>query len=131
MQPLVDGYDDFRLRIDRREGLPYHVLASTRSAEAAASFEAPFADGELDRFALRTRRGQALRGAGGSALDDARRIGGALFTALFHDRVYGLYRDALAQARPGIPAPDSGHPWARRAAQDPAALMPQCEIPQE
>jgi CHAT domain/SIR2-like domain len=99
MQPLVDGYDDFRLRIDSREGLPYHVLASTRSAEASANFEAPFADGELDRLALRARRGHVHRGAGGSALDDARRIGGALFTALFHDRVYGLYRDALAQAR--------------------------------
>jgi hypothetical protein len=99
MQPLVDGYDDFRLRIDGRDALPYHVLASTQSAEASASFELPFADDELARFVRRVRRPKEGQGVDGTALDAARLIGGGLFHALFHDGIYGLYRDALAQAR--------------------------------
>ena len=52
LRSLVHGYDELRLRIDRREAGSYHVLASTRLAEASASFELPFNELEIENFIL-------------------------------------------------------------------------------
>jgi CHAT domain/SIR2-like domain len=99
MQPRVGGYEELRLRIDRQEGASYRVLASTRSAEASASFELPFNELEIENFILKVSRPRGRRRIDRSAIDDARRFGGALFKALFRDQVYGLYHDSLAEAR--------------------------------
>ncbi len=99
MRQLVQGYDEFRLRIDRRDGRSYRVLATTKSAEASADFELPFSELELENFVLRVSRPRGRRRIESSAIADARRFGGRLFHALFRDQVYGLYRDSLADAR--------------------------------
>jgi hypothetical protein len=99
MQPLVTGYDEFRVRIDRREAGSYHVLASTRSAEASTSFALPFNELEIENFILKVSRPRGRRKIDTSAIDDARRFGGGLFTALFHGQIHGLYHDTLAHAR--------------------------------
>jgi len=98
MPPFVHGYDELRLRIDGR-GAAYHVLASTRSAEATESFALPFNELELENFILRVSRPRGRRRVDTSAVGDAERFGGALFKALFHGEVHALYRDTLAQAR--------------------------------
>ncbi len=100
LRSLVQGYDELRLRIERRENACYHVLASTRLAEATASFELPFNELAVENFILKVSRPRGhRRGIDTSAIDDARRFGGELFTALFSAPVVGLYREALAQAR--------------------------------
>src|SRR2546423_3886038 len=99
MRPLVEVYDELRLRIDRRNGGPYHVFASTSSAEASASFELPFNELEIENFILRVSRPRGRRRVDTSAIGDARRFGGGLFKALFRDEIHGVYRDALASAR--------------------------------
>ena len=99
MRPLVQGYDELRLRIDRREPGSYRVLASTRLAEASASFEPPFNELEVENFILKVSRPRGRRGIDSSAIDEARRFGGGLFKALFRDQIYGLYHDTLAHAR--------------------------------
>ena len=99
MRPLVSGYDELRLRIDRRDGGSYRVLASTHSAEASGTFELPFNELEIENFVLKLSRPRGRRQIDTSALDDARRFGGALFKALFNGQIHELYRDALTQAR--------------------------------
>jgi hypothetical protein len=99
MRPLVEGYEQLRLRIDRRQGGLYHVFASTRSAEASATFELPFSELEIENFILRVSRPRGRRRIDSSAIGEARRFGGGLFKALFSGEVHALYRDALAQAR--------------------------------
>ncbi len=100
LRSLVHGYDELKLRIERRETASYHVLASTRLAEATASFELPFNELAVENFILKVSRPRGRRrGIDTSAIDDARRFGGELFTALFSGPVLGLYRDALARAR--------------------------------
>src|SRR5437764_69479 len=99
MRPLVRGYDEFWLRIDRRDGAPYHVLAHSRFAEASSSLEIPFDALEVENFVLRVGRPRGRRGIETSALDDARRFGGGLFRALFRGDLHGLYRDTVLQAR--------------------------------
>ena len=99
MPPFVQGYDELRLRIDGRRAGVYHVLASTRAAEAAATFELPFNELEIENFILRVSRPRGRRRGATSAVGDAQRFGGGLFKALFHGDVHDLYRDTLAQAR--------------------------------
>src|ERR1700760_4714666 len=100
LRSLVDGYDELKLRIERRDGPSYRVLANTRLAEAATSFEPPFNELEIENFILQVSRTRGRRrGIDTSAIDDARRFGGELFTALFSGQVLGLYRGALADAR--------------------------------
>ncbi|HEY2440520.1 MAG TPA: CHAT domain-containing protein [Solirubrobacteraceae bacterium] len=99
MHPLVAGYDELRLRIDRQQAGGYRVFASTRDAEASRNFELPFSDLELENFILRVSRPRGRRRVNTSAMDEARRIGGGLFTALFDGEVHALYRDTRAQAR--------------------------------
>src|SRR5438477_13193772 len=99
MRPLVQGYDELRLRIDRREGGSYHVLASTRSAEASTSFDLPFNELEIENFILKVSRPRGRRRIETSAIGDARRFGDGLFKALFNGQIRELYRDALAHAR--------------------------------
>ncbi|MGZ4306826.1 MAG: CHAT domain-containing protein [Solirubrobacteraceae bacterium] len=99
MRPLVQGYDELRLRIDRREGGRYHVLASTSTAEASTSFELPFNELEVENFILKVSRPRGRRRIETSALSDARSFGGRLFKALFQGRIHELYRDALGHAR--------------------------------
>jgi CHAT domain/SIR2-like domain len=99
MRPLVQGYDELRVRIDRREADSYHVLASTRSAEASTSFELPFSALEVENFILRVSRPRGRRRVDTSALADARQFGGRLFKALFRTQINGLYRDTLSRAR--------------------------------
>ena len=99
MRSLVQGYEELRLRIDRRNGGPYHVFASTSSAEASASFELPFNELEIENFILRVSRPRGRRRVDTSAIGDARRFGGGLFKALFRDEIHGVYRDALASVR--------------------------------
>jgi len=90
----VDGYDEFRLRLYGPDGGPYHVHASTGSAEASADFELPFSDAEIENF-MRVRR------MDNSALSEAQRFGGALFKALFRDQIHALYHEARSSARIG------------------------------
>ena len=99
LRSLVHGYDELKLRIERREAGSYHLLASTRLAEAATSFTLPFNELEIENFILRVSRPRGRRRIDTSAIDDARRFGGGLFTALFSGQVLGLYRDALVHAR--------------------------------
>ncbi|MGZ4219954.1 MAG: CHAT domain-containing protein [Solirubrobacteraceae bacterium] len=99
MRPLVQGYDELRLRIDRREAGRYHVLASTRSAEASTSFDLPFNELEIENFILKVSRPRGRRSIDTSAIADARSFGGRLFKALFGGPIHDLYRDALAHAR--------------------------------
>ena len=99
MRPLVQGYDELRLRIDRREAGRYHVLASTRTAEASTSFELPFNELEIENFILKVSRPRGRRRIDTSAIADARSFGGGLFKALFQGPVQELYRDALGHAR--------------------------------
>jgi hypothetical protein len=99
MRPLVQGYDELRLRIDRREGGVYHVLASTSTAEASTSFELPFNELEVENFILKVSRPRGRRLIETSAIADARGFGGRLFRALFQGQIHELYRDALGHAR--------------------------------
>ena len=100
MRPSVGAYDELRIRIDgQEEGASYRVLASTRSAEASASFQLPFNQLEIENFILKVSRPRGRRRIDKSAIDDARRFGGDLFRALFHSQIYGLYHDALAESR--------------------------------
>jgi hypothetical protein len=99
MRPLVRGYDELKLRIDRREAGRYHVLASTRTAEASTSFELPFNELEVENFILKVSRPRGRRRIETSAIADARSFGGRLFRALFQGPIYELYRDALGHAR--------------------------------
>jgi CHAT domain-containing protein/SIR2-like protein len=99
MPPFVDGYDELRLRIDGRGAGAYRVLASTRSAEAAATFRLPFNELEIENFILRVSRPRGRRRVDTSALGEAQRFGGGLFKALFTGGVHDLYRDTLTQAR--------------------------------
>ncbi len=99
MPTFVQGYDELRVRIDGRGAGAYHVLASTRSAEAAAGFELPFNELEIENFILRVSRPRGRRRIDTSAIADAERFGGELFKALFHGDVHDLYRDTLTQAR--------------------------------
>ncbi len=99
MRPLVDGYDELRLRIDRHATGKYHVLASNRLAEASESFELPFEELEIENFILRLSRPRGRRRIDTPAIDEARGFGGDLFKALFHGEIHSLYRDTLADAR--------------------------------
>ena len=99
MRPLVSGYDELRFRIDRREGGSYRVLASTQSAEASGTLELPFSELEIENFVLKLSRPRGRRQIDTSALDEAKRFGGALFKALISGQIHDLYRDALTQAR--------------------------------
>ena len=99
MQPAVQGYEELRLRIDRREVDSYRVLASTSSAEASEGFDPPFNELEIENFILKVSRPRGRRRIDGSAIADARRFGGGLFKSLFRDQIYGLYRDTLTDAR--------------------------------
>jgi CHAT domain/SIR2-like domain len=99
MRPLVQGYDELRLRIDRREGGRYHVLASTSTAETSASFDLPFNELEVENFILKVSRPRGRRRIDTSAIADARSFGGRLFKALFAGPIQELYRGALAHAR--------------------------------
>ena len=68
MRPLVQGYDELRLRIDRREAGSYHVLASTRSAEASTAFDLPFNELEIENFILKVSRPRGRRRIDTSAI---------------------------------------------------------------
>lgn len=95
-RPTGLEHDELRLRIDRAGAGSHGVLASTGSAEAHGTFEFPFSETEVQEFMARAHgRGRI----GSCALNDAKWFGGALFVALFREQVYGLYRDALAEAR--------------------------------
>jgi hypothetical protein len=99
MLPLVHGYDELRVRIDRRDAGSYHVLASTPSAEASTSFELPFGDLEIGNFILRVSHPRGRRRLDSSAIAEARQFGGRLFRALFRGDIYDLYRHTLSLAR--------------------------------
>ena len=99
MRQPVDGYDELKLRIDRRDAGSYHVFASTRSAEASTEFELPFGEHELENFILKVSRPRGRRRIEASAIGEARRFGGRLFASLFHRGILSLYRDALSEAR--------------------------------
>src|ERR1700727_273015 len=97
--PIVEGYDELRLRLERHRPGSYRVHASTRSAEASATFQMPFDELEIENFILKVSRPRGRRRIDSSAMGDARRFGGGLFNALFRDEIYALYHDALADAR--------------------------------
>ena len=99
MPPLVDGYDELRLRIDPHATGKYQVLASNRLAEASERFELPFEQLEIENFILRLSHPRGRRRIDGSAIDDAREFGGRLFKALFCGEIHSLYRETLADAR--------------------------------
>ena len=90
VRPLVEGYDELRLRIDRREAGAYHVLASTRTAEASTAFELPFNELEIENFILKVSRPRGRRRVEKSAIGDARSFGHRLFKALFRGQVHDL-----------------------------------------
>ncbi len=99
MRQLVMGYDELKLRIDRRDAGSYHVFASTPSAEASTEFELPFGEHEVENFILKVSRPRGRRRIEASAIGEARQFGGRLFTSLFHRGILSLYRDALSEAR--------------------------------
>jgi hypothetical protein len=90
-------YDEFRVRIDPAHDGSYRVLATARFAEVAGSLVLPFSDVEFADFISQV--GRPHRHFCVSALAEAKRFGGELFNALFCGQVYGLYRDARAEAR--------------------------------
>ena len=69
MRPLVDGYDELRLRIDRHATGKYHVLASNQLAEASEGFELPFEELEIENFILRLSSPRGRRRIESSAID--------------------------------------------------------------
>lgn len=99
IRPVVDGYDELRLRIDRREASAYRVFASTRESEASATLTLPFNALEIENFILKVSRRRARHRVALTATADARRFGGALFAALFNGDVLGVYRTAIDTAR--------------------------------
>lgn len=92
-------YDELRLRIDAGDEHSYRVFATAGFAEATGSLELPFSDVEVENFASRISLPSRRDRTYSSALAEAKRFGGALFTSLFRDQVYGLYRDAISDAR--------------------------------
>ncbi|HET7048061.1 MAG TPA: CHAT domain-containing protein [Solirubrobacteraceae bacterium] len=92
-------YDELRLRIDASDERSYRVLATARFAEAAGRLELPFSDADVEDFISRVSQPYCRDRIYVSALAEAKRFGAELFTSLFRDQVYGLYRDALSEAR--------------------------------
>jgi hypothetical protein len=92
-------YDELRLRIDGSDERAYRVLATARLAEAAGSLELPFSEAEVKDFISRVSVPYCRDRMYVSSLAEAKRFGAGLFNSLFRDQVYGLYRDALSEAR--------------------------------
>lgn len=99
VSPVACEYDELRLRFNRDNDSGHQVLASTPSAEVQGSFKLPFDSAEIENFELLTCQPRYRDRLDGSALAEAKRFGGELFDAVFHGRTYGLYRDALTEAR--------------------------------
>ena len=97
MYPLIETYDELRLRLSPRGNGSYGVLATTRTADAAGDFALPVNGPGIDTPVPRRTRGPGRTDA--AALSLAKHVGGALFRAVFRDQVRDLYRDALADAR--------------------------------
>ena len=99
MSELVQGYDELRLRLDRSRGGRYRLLAATHFAEAAVDFEVPTAELAIAGVHPELARGRGQLVMSSPTLNDAMRIGEALFQSLFRGHVRDIYRDALADAR--------------------------------
>ena len=99
MPELVQGYDELRLRLDRIRGACYRVLAATHFAEATVEFEVPSAELEIAGVGLCSARSHGQPATASPSLNDAKRLGEALFRSVFHGQVRDIYRDALADAR--------------------------------
>lgn len=94
-----DNYEEFQLRISRREGHSYAVLASTSDGRTArGTFDMPVTDTELDEFLAHV----PLSIGGESAVDDElasiQAFGGKLFDAVFKDDVDDIYNKACGAA---------------------------------
>jgi hypothetical protein len=94
----VNFYDELKLRIIPGDTGGYRVLATGAVGEASASFSMPVSDLEVENFVLRVSRARGRRRADSPATEDAKRLGGELFAAVFQGGVRDLYREALARA---------------------------------
>jgi CHAT domain/SIR2-like domain len=114
VRPLVEAYDELRLRIDPGADGSYRAHASTGWGEASTAFALPFSEPEIENFIVKVSRPWGRWRSGGSATDEvlrfagepggsaagaARQFGAALFKAVFREQISELYRDALSQAR--------------------------------
>jgi hypothetical protein len=99
MPARVHEYDELKLRFEHGGDESCRVVASAPSGEAAARFELPFSELEIENFVLRLSRApRGSRRMESSEMSEARRFGGQLFAALFQERVRDLYHGALARA---------------------------------
>ena len=99
MSGLVQGYDELRLRLDRSRGSRYRLLAATHFAEATVEFEIPAAELGVAGVGPGSNPSRGQLATASLGLNDAKRLGEALFESLFHGSVRDIYRDALADAR--------------------------------
>jgi hypothetical protein len=97
--PRAREYDELRLRIGPIRDNTYRVHASTSWAEVNGDFAVPFDEFALENFMVLASQSSRRVDSDASAMREAKRFGGTLFRALFRDETYGVYREALADAR--------------------------------
>ena len=99
----IPDYDELKVRIEPlREG-EYHVVASASDGgTATGDFQSPISALELDNFILRVTRTRT-RAYRSSQMEEAKKLGGALFEELLAkdvgDLYHGAYRVADSQGR--------------------------------
>ena len=94
----IPDYDELKLRIEPpREG-EYHVVASASDGgTATGDFQSPISALELDNFILRVARTRT-RAYRSSQMEEAKKLGGALFEQLLAEDVGDLYHGACRVA---------------------------------
>jgi hypothetical protein len=96
MPGRIPQYDEIKLRIEKGSGATYHVVAfAADGSTAEGTFSSPFSKTELDNFVLRVglprRKVRAYRS---SQMEEARRFGAELSSALLKDDVREVYLGA-------------------------------------
>ena len=99
----IPDYDELKLRIEAAREGGYHVVASSSDGgTATGDFQSPISELELDNFILRVTRTRT-RAYRSSQMEEAKKLGSALFEELLAEDVgdlyHGAYRVANSQGR--------------------------------
>ena len=90
----IPEYDELKLRIERaRRGRIHVVASSSDGGTATGDFRSPISALELDNFILRVTRTRT-RAYRSSQMEEAKKLGGALFEHLMAEDVGDLYHGA-------------------------------------